>query len=363
MDHSTSEAAREAFVAQMGAVAAGRAEWMGRGEVTLEAMEQEVLRSAKGLGNELLSGLCGLGVPRYAAPEVACACGGQECYQRMRAVQTKTIPDTVTVRRAYSVCAVCNHGVAPLDEQLGLCPGGLSAGLAEMVALLGVSQDSFAQAVAVLARLSLVPLAPNSARAATETLGALALADEEAQVAAAWRHKPSLPPLPSKPPERLSISMDGVLVNIRGEGWKETKLGACSTTTRPSQKRPKSLTVHAQALTFVADLGPAEPFGRLLWLEAYRRGATQATELVVLGDGAEWIWRLADEHFPVPSRLSTGITPASISGTPPTPSRARPISPRTGPSAPSTLSGTAGSPPCSPTSKSVPPVTTLFRKP
>lgn len=298
-----SAAAREAFVGQMVArmqvVAERMAEWVGQGECTLEAMEQEALRSAKELGNALLSGLCGLCAPRYPAPEVACGCGEQARYQRMREVQTKTILDTIKVRRAYYVCMACHRGVAPLDEQLGLCPGGLSAGLEEMVALLGVSQDSFEQAVEVLARLSLVSLSPNSARAATETLGALALAEEEAQVALAWDHQQHLPPLPSKRPERLYVSMDGVLVNIRGEGWKEIKLGACYTTsTRASQKRPDTLAVHAQELTFVADLSPAEPFGRLLWLEGYRRGATQAKVVVVIGDGADWIWRLADEHFP-----------------------------------------------------------------
>jgi hypothetical protein len=33
--------------------------------------------------------------------------------------------------------------------------------------------------------------------------------------------------------------------------------------------------------------------------EARRRGADHAQQLVVLGDGAAWIWNLAAQHFRV----------------------------------------------------------------
>jgi hypothetical protein len=42
-----------------------------------------------------------------------------------------------------------------------------------LLALLGATQDSFAQATEVLARLCLIEVCPNSARAATEELGAV----------------------------------------------------------------------------------------------------------------------------------------------------------------------------------------------
>jgi len=41
-----------------------------------------------------------------------------------------------------------------------------------------------------------------------------------------------------------------------------------------------------------------EAFGRALWLEGYRRGVTQAKEVVAIGDGTHWIWALVEEHFP-----------------------------------------------------------------
>ena len=42
----------------------------------------------------------------------------------------------------------------------------------------------------------------------------------------------------------------------------------------------------------------AEDFGKLLYTLAVQHGLAQAQQLVVLGDGAAWIWRLAAEHFP-----------------------------------------------------------------
>jgi hypothetical protein len=53
-----------------------------------------------------------------------------------------------------------------------------------------------------------------------------------------------------------------------------------------------------EAASYVAGLEPAAAFGHRLALEAYRRGVEGAAAIAVLGDGAEWIWNLAAEHFP-----------------------------------------------------------------
>ena len=38
-------------------------------------------------------------------------------------------------------------------------------------------------------------------------------------------------------------------------------------------------------------------FGERAYAAAARRGVEQATETVVIGDGAEWIWNLATHHY------------------------------------------------------------------
>ena len=49
---------------------------------------------------------------------------------------------------------------------------------------------------------------------------------------------------------------------------------------------------------YVARRGKAEDFGKLLYALAVKYGLQRAHQLVVLGDGAAWLWRLVAEHFP-----------------------------------------------------------------
>ncbi len=91
----------------------------------------------------------------------------------------------LAVWRPYYLCATCHHGFCPLDEQIGLCAGGVSAGLNALMALLG-AQFPFAEAAAMLVRLTLVQVSPNACRAVTESLGALVAAAETTERQAAW---------------------------------------------------------------------------------------------------------------------------------------------------------------------------------
>lgn len=50
--------------------------------------------------------------------------------------------------------------------------------------------------------------------------------------------------------------------------------------------------------TYVGAIETAEEFGKRLYLEAWKRGWSRAIKKVVIGDGAIWIWNLADQHFP-----------------------------------------------------------------
>jgi hypothetical protein len=50
--------------------------------------------------------------------------------------------------------------------------------------------------------------------------------------------------------------------------------------------------------TYVSAIEPAGEFGQRIFTEAIRRGLRTAEKVIVLGDGAPWIWNLAGEHFP-----------------------------------------------------------------
>jgi len=50
--------------------------------------------------------------------------------------------------------------------------------------------------------------------------------------------------------------------------------------------------------SYVGAIETAEVFGKRIYREARRRGLEQAQRVIVIGDGAPWIWNLADEYFP-----------------------------------------------------------------
>lgn len=66
----------------------------------------------------------------YPPESVPCPCGGQAQYQFQREATLLTIFDQITYRRAYYLCPECHQGLYPLDQELGLRPGCMSAELA-----------------------------------------------------------------------------------------------------------------------------------------------------------------------------------------------------------------------------------------
>jgi len=200
----------------------------------------------------------------------------------------------VTIQRPYYLCPVCHHGSAPLDLELGLCPGGVSGGLREVLALLG-AHSVFEAAIPLLERLSLVSVAPTTVQAATEELGHLIAQEEQQAVADLSRDLL----VPVQQDRRLYVSMDGTMVHTHEDGWKEIKLGAVYTaTSQVVRTRPDEVTVRAHDFSFYAEFADPQTFGQRLLAEAARRGVMAATEVVAIGDGAHWIWNLVEEQFP-----------------------------------------------------------------
>lgn len=113
---------------------------------------------------------------------------------------------------------------------------------------------------------------------------------------------------PAVPP--LYIEMDGAGVPVtkterEGRAGKkqgqpartrEVKLGCVFTQTATDKKgRPVR---DEDSTSYVAAIETAEEFGLRLYAEAWRRGWGRAGNKVVLGDGAIWVWNLAEQHFP-----------------------------------------------------------------
>jgi hypothetical protein len=160
----------------------------------------------------------------------------------------------------------------------------------------------YEQVAEVMERLAGVAISTSSVWRLVQRWGAAMQAVESRQQQKAYElHEPDpVDPNHSLPP--MGVAMDGSMVHIREEGWKELKVGTVfevgtrDVTDPDTQER---VTVGAaQQTTYVAHLGRPEPFGRQIWAEARQRQWLHAQDSLAIGDGAPWIWNLVAEHFP-----------------------------------------------------------------
>ena len=261
----------------------------------LEEMEKAVLEELHGFGNAMLSSMVGMWSEAYPVATITCECGGEANYQRNRRGQCKTLLGTIQVKRAYYLCANCHRGSCPLDKQLGFCAGSISAGLDELLALLGC-QFSFAHSAEMVKQLTLVEVSPNRCRRSTEELGQLVAEDEEQMRQQVGEQATlDLPVVDKEPIDPLYISADGVTVHTRETAWREQCVGAVYTAKRTFAHNSE---IRSQAISYTTELGSRPKFSQHLWLETHRRGVQKAKTLVFIGDGAQWLWEMAHDLFP-----------------------------------------------------------------
>lgn len=257
-------------------------------EATLAAMQQIGQRFLK-----ILIEACQSGEPEE---EIECRCGGTAEYVRQREGTVITLVGQIRVWRSYYLCERCHEGTYPLDEQLGFRAGALSAALEEALALVG-GHIPFELASDLVERLTRVSISDNGVRQATERIGQERLDADTAQVEAAWEDY-DLPEAPANAPKRLYGSIDETSVNTE-TGWRNPKLGSWYTTAEPPwEEPPENWELRAEEITYYGDITTAEEFGRLMYVTGVQRGAEQAEVLIFIADGAAWIWKQVEKHFP-----------------------------------------------------------------
>ncbi len=279
----------------------------------LEVLELAIRTAVTRLGASLLEGLLAAG-DGYRGPRACCRAGHQAVFTGYRAKTIDTVVGPVAVRRAWYHCKGCGHGLAPRDAELGCVRASMSPGLARMTARAAAAVP-FARAAGLLGELAGIGLTVKRVERCAEAAGAAAAAAISAETDAIRARQliPVPPPLPL--PDMLYIAADGTGVPMvpaatRGRAGKaedgkartrEVKLACLFTQTTTDQdgfpvRDPGSS-------SYLATFEPAERFGRLTDAEARRRGSEHIRQLVVLGDGAAWIWNLADELFPAATQI------------------------------------------------------------
>jgi len=269
---------------------------------SLSEMERSIREMLLKLGQFLLGAWLATQETSYLPDSLCCACGGQARYEFKREGVLYTLLGTITYQRAYYLCPTCHTGQYPLDDKLGLRPGELSAELESLTAMTGV-QIPFAQSSQLFAALTLIDVSDHSIAKASRAMGEEVERQEQEWITQsrdyAWLQEQERL---AERPERLYGALDAVKVHIRGDKehpWRDLKAGAWFTTTSsPPQTPDDEWEVHATDITYYCDIMEAEQFGHLVWATGCQHRAQLAQELIFLGDGADWIWRLISNHYP-----------------------------------------------------------------
>jgi hypothetical protein len=218
-----------------------------------------------------------------------------------------TLLGSVRFSRSRYECAVCGEVRYPGDELLDVVGTGRSPGLRRMMARAG-SRQPFKQAREDLKVYAGLEVSAKDVERVAEATGEQIEGWQSSQRAEIL-NRPR-PVVSEAAVATMYIEMDGTgvpmvsgaLLGRKGKQpdgsakTREVKIGCVFTQTGTDERgRPVR---DAASTSFVGAIEPAEAFGARLEAEALRRGLDQAQRVVLLADGARWVWNIAELRFP-----------------------------------------------------------------
>ena len=212
-----------------------------------------------------------------------------------------------TISRGYYGCECGNHSL-PKDELLDIVNTSFTPGVRRVISQLAAC-DSFERSSVTLEDVCGIYVSSKDTERIAEATGAAIEVEKAEQIEQTFSlsgvQQSFHPVIPI-----MYIEYDGTGVpimkrEVSGRKGKqedgsaktrEAKLGCIFTQTGFNEKkepvRDKGSTAYFGAIE------TSETFGKRLYMEAAKRGVDSAKQIVVIGDGAKWIWTLAEEHFP-----------------------------------------------------------------
>jgi hypothetical protein len=270
----------------------------------MEATEMAIRSSMHEVGAMLLGQLLQADAG-YRGAHVPCGRGHEATFSEYRTKALHTVLGPLTIRRAYYRCALCREGVIPRDVELDITATSFSPGVRRLMGRLG-GKEPFEEARGDIEALAGIVVLTKQVERVSEAIGEQIESISRKERKAAMGGKIVL----LHPVPKMYVAIDGTGVpmvpretqdrpgkdGIGPAKTREVKLGCVFTQTGLDENgRPVR---DEGSTTYVGAIETAEEFGRRIFAEAIRRGSRRAEQIIVLGDGAAWIWNLADEHFP-----------------------------------------------------------------
>lgn len=175
----------------------------------------------------------------------------------------------------------------------------------EMTTFLGQAAASFSDAQEIFGRLKGIEIAASQIQIVTEETGAgVFFADLKKSSDIFKAPEKFMPHVleKDKDDDILYILLDGSVVNTRAQNeggtWKEMKLGMVFRSKDIIKRGTKLDSCTITKKEYVTYFGEVGKFKELLLTAAINAGYGSTKNVVVIGDGAHWIWNLCEECFP-----------------------------------------------------------------
>lgn len=218
----------------------------------------------------------------------------------LRPRQVQTVFGPITLRRDYYYCEATDQGRAPMDEALGLRHS-YSPALVRLVCR-AAARMGFEHASQDLAALANIHIEGRQIQRLVNHASAR-VAGQRSRVKMAKDASDQPIPLMYVEVDGTGVPMkNSELVGRAGKQpdgsarTREVKLGCVFTQTDCDEEG--NPVRDYRSTTYVGSFETASEFGARVRAEAFRRGLGRAQRVVLLGDGAAWIWELARVNFP-----------------------------------------------------------------
>ena len=276
-----------------------------KGQVDLEATETAIRAASHSIGGRLLEKLLNAdGVRFYDTPDFPAEFKPYAICQIQALDAYRALDDDVT----WTYLSPPPVHFAPGERELDIAGTSFSPGVRRMMGQVG-GKEAFADGRQDLERLAGLQVSTKAVERVSEALGEQIEQQNQREQKQILSGR-VIPFSGEAAIANLYVAIDGTGIPVvarETEGRKgkdatgkaktrEAKLGCVFTQTTVDEE---GYPIRDEAsTTYVGAIETAEDFGRRIYAEAVRRGLTRAQKIILLGDGARWIWGIADEHFP-----------------------------------------------------------------
>jgi hypothetical protein len=271
------------------------------GHIDLESTEFHIRSSMHGLGGKILEELLNSDNGGHQGQKIICDNDSEAEFKEYRNKKLQTVLGNVSVKRAYYYDSASKTGHCPKDKDLDVLGTSFSPGLRRIMSRVGAYRPFG------LGHDDIKEMAGISVTSKEIERTACQLGEDVDEFYKKKEGPDNVIPFP--PAATMYICVDGTGVPVvkseavgrkgkheDGEAkTREAKLGCVFTQTSVDKD---GYPVRDEASTsYVGAIENAEDFGNRIYKESTMRGVEKSKRTCVIGDGALWIWNLAELHF------------------------------------------------------------------